>query len=52
MEIIEQQNWECIDTNIHCENLILTQGDDSILITIHGAKQLIEILKEFVDEDI
>lgn len=51
MKIIEKRNWECIDSVVSSGKLILTQEDDSILITKHGAKQLIEILKEFVNEN-
>lgn len=52
MKTIDQLNWEDIELGIDdVEGLVfLNQSDDNIVITKHGAKQLIEILKEFVGE--
>lgn len=53
MKTIDQLNWEDIELGIDEGSglVFLNQSDDNIVITKHGAKQLIEILKEFVGEE-
>lgn len=58
MRVIEQDNntW---NLKIDCDEsyfkgswyLDLSQGKDNIKVTKQGAKQLIEVLKEFVEND-
>jgi hypothetical protein len=51
MKVINQIYCQYIKFWISNEKLILSQDKNLIIIDTHGAKQLIEILKEFVNEN-
>lgn len=48
---IKQNYWQDMESWISKDNLILNQDSDCIVITKDGALQLIEILKEFINEN-
>lgn len=53
MTEIQNDDHDLISVDIDKLSKMLTiwQGDDLVVLTSKGAKQLIEILKEFVDEN-
>lgn len=50
MRVIENKIYEDVEVVWHNSNLSLEQSDCEIVIDKQCAKQLIEVLKEFVEE--